>query len=80
MAEPQSEIDSYCSDSCEVDEIGDYQCSNVEQEALGQEHDVDIWIRCPWCDVQVDSSCLHCPRCGGGLTVIELGVDSDVER
>ena len=80
MVEPQSEIDLYCSESYDIDEIGDHQCSDFEQEALTHEHHVDDWIRCPWCDVEVDISCLHCPRCGGGLTVFEPGVDSDVER
>jgi len=49
-------------------------------KALSHEHDVDIWIRCPWCGAEVDISCFHCPTCGGGLTVFEPGVDSDVER
>ena len=41
MAEPQSEIDSYCSESYDVDEIGDHQGFCPEQEALTHEHHPD---------------------------------------
>ena len=79
MEEPQSEVDSYCQDFGDVDEIGDYQCSDVEQGAQSQEHGADILILCPWCDFEVDVSRLICPICGGGLTVFEHGVDSELE-
>ena len=79
MEEPQSAVASYCQDFGDVDEIGDYQCSDVEQGAQSQEHDADILILCPWCDFEVDVSRLICPICGGGLTVFEHGVDSELE-
>jgi hypothetical protein len=76
MAEPQSEIDSYCSESYDVDEIDDRQDFRPEQQALTHEHHPDLLIRCPSCDVEVDISFFHCPTCGSRL----IGADNDVER
>ena len=75
-AEPQSEIDSYCSESYDVDAIDDHEgSSHSEQQALIPEHP-DLLIGCLSCGAEVDISFFHCPTCGSRL----IGTDNDVER
>ena len=75
MAEPQSEIDSYCSESCDADQVDECEGSPPEEQALIPEHP-DLLIRCPSCDAEVEISFFHCPTCGSRL----IGADNDVER